>query len=103
MAPVQLDLESALAAKAQGLDRVEGTHPDFVPLMRAVAQAVSQARGEVHIDDLRLEAAAWGWRPRSPHAWGVIFRGPGWVKVGARASAWKSNHGHVSPVWRWVG
>lgn len=103
MTPVQLDLEAALQAKADGLDRVEGSHPDFVPAMRAIAKALSRRHGSVHVDDLRSEALARGWRPRHPNAWGAIFRGPGWVKVGARASTVVSNHGHVSPCWKWEG
>lgn len=99
----QLSLDDALAAKAAGLDRVEASHPEFVPRMRAMAQAISAERGSVHVDDLRAIAAEHGWQPRSPNAWGAIFRGPGWVKVGARASAWPSNHAHVSPCWQWVG
>lgn len=99
----QLDFDAALAAKAAGLDRVEATHPDFVPRMRDIAISHSAIYGSVHIDDLRIEADRRGIRPRSPNVWGSIFRGPGWVKVGARASAWPSNHGHVSPIWRWIG
>lgn len=99
----QLSLEDSLMAKAEGLDRVESTHPDFVPLMRDAAKLISDRMGSVHIDELRTYAAGLCLRPRSPNAWGAIFRGPGWIKVGARASAWPTNHGHVSPVWRWVG
>jgi hypothetical protein len=102
-APEQLDLAAGLQAKADGLARVEGTHPEFIPAMRAVAKAISQRRGWVHIDDLRIEASVRGRAPRSPNAWGSIFAGKGWVKVGARKSEWKTNHGHVSPCWKWMG
>lgn len=97
----QLDL--GLQAKAAGLARVEAAHPDFVPMMRDAAKVMSAQRGSVHIDDLRVYADGLGLRPRHPNAWGAILRGPGWVKIGERASAWPSNHGHVSPIWRWVG
>lgn len=99
----QLDFDQALAAKTAGLARVAATHADFVRRMRAVAVTLSQVQGEVHIDDLRQAAERHGWRPAHPNAWGAIFRGPGWQRLGTRPSAWPSNHGHVSPVWRWVG
>lgn len=35
MTPLQLDLEAGLRAKAEGLDRVEFSHPDFVLIMRS--------------------------------------------------------------------
>lgn len=92
-----------MAAREAGLDRITGSHPDFVPQLRALAIARSQQHGSVHIDELRVEAERRGLRPRHPNAWGAIFRGPGWVKIGARPSAIPSNHGHVSPVWRWHG
>lgn len=99
--PVQLTLEDGLARKVVGLDRVEATHPDFVARLRAAAKAHALRHGTVHIDDIRRMAAALGLRPRHPNAWGAVFRGPGWGKVGERASAIPSNHGHVSPLWAW--
>lgn len=99
----QLDFDAALTAKAAGLERVEAKNQPFVTYMRLVAQEISRQRGSVHIDDLRVHADYHGLAPRHPNAWGCLFRGPGWQRVGMRASAWKSNHGHASPVWRWIG
>lgn len=96
-------LPLGLTAKARGRERVEATHPEFVPQMRVVAKWISREQGEVHIDHLRFEARRLGIRPRHPNAWGCIFKGPGWKKVGERASEWPSNHAHVSPIWRWIG
>lgn len=99
----QLELEDDGAGrKADGLDRVTATHATFVTRLRAVAQAHAQRYGVVHIDDVRRLAAELGLAPHHPNAWGAIFRGPGWRKVGERASAVPSNHAHVSPLWAWA-
>ena len=98
--PAQLTLDDALARKAAGLDRVEATHPDFVPRLRAAARAYAIRHGTVTADDVRRLADELGLRPRSPNAWGAIFAGRGWAKVGERPSAVLTNHGHRNPVWR---
>jgi len=100
---LQLDLPEGLARRDAGLERATFTHPDFVSEMRAVAIALARRRGTVTADDLRIEATARGLRPRHKNAWGAIFRGPGWMKVGEARSALPSNHGHVNPVWTWNG
>jgi hypothetical protein len=97
----QLTLDDALARKAAGLDRVEATHPDFVPRLRAAVKAHAQRYGTVTADDVRRLADQLGLRPRHPNAWGAVFRGPGWIRVGERVSETPSNHGHRNPVWAW--
>ena len=97
----QLTLDDALERKAAGLDRVEGTHPDFVPRLRAAARAYAMLHGTVTADDVRRIADELGLRPRHPNAWGTIFRGPGWIKAGYRKSERPSAHAHENPVWSW--
>lgn len=98
--PVQLALDDGFRRKDAGLERVEGTHPDFVPKLRAAARAFAIRHGTVTADDVRRLAEEMGLRPRHPNAWGAIFHGPGWIKVGYRRSEVPSNHGHENPVWR---
>lgn len=99
----QLSLDDGLAAKDAGLDRVTPANEEFVTYLREYAKGVSRTQGSVHADDLRVEAERVGLRPTCRQAWGAILRGPGWQKIGTRPSAWPSNHGHVSPIWRWIG
>lgn len=98
--PAQLTLEDALARKVAGLARVAGTHPDFVPRLRAAARAYALQHGTVTADDVRRLAGELGLRPRHPNAWGAVLSGKGWVKVGERASEVPSNHGHRNSVWK---
>lgn len=97
----EFDFSEGQRRKDEGLDRIEGSHADFVPRMREAATAYCLDHGGVHIDDVRRMAAALGLQPRHKNAWGAIFRGPGWYRIGARASELTSNHRHVSPVWAW--
>jgi hypothetical protein len=103
MTPIQLDLPTGLRRKRIGMDQAVSADRAFVLRMRAEAIRLSVERGSVHIDDLRVRAAELGLEPSSGKAWGPIFAGKGWQKVGARRSAHPSNHGHESPVWRWQG
>ena len=94
----QFDLQLGVAEKDTGLDLVEANNPNWVSAMRAVAAGLAVRSGSVHVDDLRPYCAVHG-QPGHKNAWGAIFRGPMWIKIGMRKSALVSNHGHPSPVW----
>lgn len=96
------DLEGGRADRDVGVTAIETSHLDFVPRMRAAARAWSMQYGRVTADDVRRLAWALKLEPRHKNAWGAIFRGPGWKKIGEEASRVRSNHAHVNPVWMWV-
>jgi len=98
---LELDLEAGRAGKKRGLDAVEGNNPSFVRQLRAAAKAHSLRHGSVTADDIRRIAAEEGLTPTHKNAWGAIFRGRGWQKVGERASVIATNHAHRNPVWVW--
>jgi hypothetical protein len=99
-AQLAFDLFKACEARDTALARVETHHADIVRVLRAAAKVHAQQHGRVHVDDVRKIAAARGMTV-AKNAWGAIFRGPGWRKVGERPSALVSNKGHVSPEWTW--
>ena len=64
-------LDDALARKTAGLARVEATHPDFVPRLRAAARAYALQHGTVTADDVRRLADELGLRPgHAMNPWG---------------------------------
>lgn len=99
---MQLTLTGELLKQA-GLDQVELSNQRFVDSMRTIAKGISILRGQVCNDDLRQAAAAAHLEPGHVNAWGAIFRGPGWVIVGRKASLWPSTHGREIKVWKWEG
>lgn len=97
----QLSLIDGLNMKDEGISRVTSNAGNFVRLMREVAIRISQERGSVSTDDLRVYAYKYGMKPHHPNAWGGIMRGKGWVVVGHKQSEWASNHARTVTVWRW--
>lgn len=84
--------------KQEGLDRVEANSRGWVALMRAEAAIIAEARGFVHVDDLRPFLEKHG-HPHHPNAWGAIFRGRDWVRFDYRKSAVPSNHARMAGLW----
>jgi len=99
---MQLTLTGEVLKQA-GLDRVERRSSAFVAAMRTIAKGISLLRGHVSCDELREAADKAGLRPCHPNAWGSVFRGPGWVVVGHKESAWPSTHQREIKVWKWEG
>lgn len=103
-AQLQFDLTRGRELRDEGVRLTETSNREFVDLMRGQARRFCSVLGEVHIDELRRFALSRGIKPASSSAWGAVFRGKGWEQTGEyRASKLTSNHGHRSPVWRWVG
>ena len=102
-----IDFEKSYATGGRlrnaGLELVEIGNTDFVRRMRSEAQRQSREYGSVSSDNLRTFAAARRIAPKSPNAWGAIFRGDSWRMVGRTKSCIKSNHAREIKVWQWIG
>lgn len=99
----QFNRAEGMRRHEEGIELIEMANKRFMANMRIEARFISRVYGEVHIDDLRKFAVRMGIKPKSSNAWGAIFRGKGWTKIGSKPSSFVSNHGHVSPIWRWDG
>ena len=95
----QRDLFAGEELKEKGQKRVEGNNAGFVREMRAQAERICSVKGSVTSDDLREYARIRGMVPDHPNAWGSIFRGKRWVRVGYRKSEIASNHARTIAVW----
>jgi hypothetical protein len=98
-----LDLEAGRSRKERGLDAVAGNNESFVGTLRRAAQAHALRHGSVTADDVRTIAEQLGLTPTHKNAWGAIFRGRGWERIGERPSQLATNHAHRNPVWAWRG
>ena len=85
--------------KQLGLDLVEENNANFVETMRSEARMIARRQGYVTTDDLRPRAKALNMTPKSPNAWGAIFRGKEWKPKGMKKSAWVTNHGRKITIW----
>ena len=92
-----------LFAKREGMARAESRDPDLAEVLREHARGVSNRLGRVTIDDCRDFADANGLVAPSTAFWGVIFKQPGWERLGFEPSRRVEKHGHVQSVWRWKG
>lgn len=99
----QLTLDSQLSKslKTQGLDAVETSNLSFVELMRREAIRLSNERGWLTSDDLRVYASRLGIAPDHPNAWGSVLRGPHWKVIGHRKSAVPSSHHREIKIWQY--
>lgn len=91
----QLTLDAALAG-------VESNNGDWLRWARVEAQAMSLLRGSVTSDDVREKANLYGLQPDSPHAWGAIFKAPGWRWVGREPSRIVSNNKRWINRYQWI-
>ena len=101
----QLNFDDHLALgeklKERGIDAVEANSDGWVQRARRNAVFIAEREGRVTTDNLRRWADLVKDQPHSPHAWGAIFRGKGWVGVGYVKSTYGSNHGRRIVVWEW--
>ena len=89
--------------KSRGLDALEANSEGWVGRMREYAKLFSAEQARVTCDDLRRHADRQRDQPHTPHAWGSVFRGKGWVCIGRAKSTYGSNHAREIRVWRWDG
>lgn len=99
---MQLSLEQGRALKDDGLASVSENNTEFLAIMRAEARRISDVRGWVTSDDLRVYASQLDLEPTHQNAWGAIFRGPQWKVVGHRKSAVPGNHAREIKIWQYV-
>lgn len=92
------------SGKKKGLDLVEKNNVAWVHRMRAEARrlALGPPHRTLTIDDLREYAKEKKDHPRSPNAWGAVFRGQEWKWVSFQKSRFPSNHVRAVRVWRYV-
>lgn len=98
---MQLSLDQGKALKAEGQSLVASNNEAFVSLMRAEAIRISQERGWVTSDDLRVYASQMNLEPRHQNCWGGIFHGAGWKVVGRRRSAVPENRAREIKIWKY--
>lgn len=103
MTQLTLDAQLSKSLKTQGLDAAEASHGSFVQIMRTEAIRISDQRGWVTNDDLRVYADQIGMVPKHPNAWGAIWHGKGWIIVGYRRSAVPSSHARTIKIYTWRG
>jgi len=89
--------------KTDGQAAVEENNQVFVRTMRTVAMRISEERGMVTSDDLRLEADRLGLTPTHVNAWGAVWIGKGWEVIGHKKSALPSSHAREIKIFRWIG
>lgn len=96
---LQFDLILGKKLRSEGMGRVEARNARFMLEVRAGLRLLSSDR-PVSVDDAREIAGRLGLEPSHKNAWGTVFGGPGWVKVGQEASSLVSNHAHKNLLWR---
>ena len=89
------------ARRRDGLDRVEQNAEEWLAWIRAEAVRISQERGEVSADDLRVVTEQAHRHPHHPNAWGAVFRGNEWELIGRRTSSTPTAHAREIKVWRY--
>lgn len=102
MTQLELSLREGRRRATAGIARVETHQAGFVERLRQEAIRIALEGGSVTADDVRQRAAELGLQAPHKNAWGAIFRGPGWRRVGDAASAIPTNHGHRNPRWAWT-
>ncbi len=90
------------ALKENGREAVAKNNRLFIEHMRssAIAYLKQSPYNTMTVDRLRKLARALGMKPNHPNAWGAIFRGKDFVRIGYRPSQETSNHRRVVSVWK---
>lgn len=99
---MQLSLAQGALLKEDGLARVSENNTVFLVKMRYEAMRISQERGWVSSDDLRVYASQQNLEPTHQNAWGAIFKGPHWKIIGRRKSAVPESHNREIKIWQYV-
>lgn len=99
---MQLSLEQGRALKEDGLASVAENNTVFLAVMRAEARRISETRGWVTSDDLRVYASQQNIEPTHQNAWGAVFLGRCWKVVGRRKSAVPQGHSREIKIWAYV-
>lgn len=107
---IKLDLEAALAARDEGVQKTASKNATFIETMRGVARLICQRQGTVTADDLKE------WMSHNPglvdmpthyNAWGAVFCNPSWRRefefVGFIKSRQVQGHGNLIRQWKLKG
>lgn len=94
------DLEAGRRRKDAGRLKVELNNKDAVETMREYARAYAREHGVVSIDIVRRWAAARRLEVKNPNAYGTVFKGRGWQRVGFRPNPVPSAHARMVAVWK---
>lgn len=86
--------------KQIGLSLVAQGSEEFLEVMRAEAKRIARVRGQVSADDLRPIAKNLGIEPHHPNAWGALFRGSDWIRIGFKNSTCGSRRAGMVAVWK---
>jgi len=85
--------------KEEGIAKVSANNVYFLALMRTQAAWICKKAGSVTISQLRRYADKQGVKPTHPNAWGAVFAGRKWTKIGYTQSTIKSAHHRVVGIW----
>lgn len=99
---MQLSLAQGALLKEDGFASVSENNTVFLAQMRAEARRISEIRGWVTSDDLRVYASQQNLEPTHCNAYGAIFKGPQWKIIGRRKSAVPGNHARSIAIWQYV-
>ena len=99
---IQLSLEEGCARKELGISQVSERDGVFLDLMRAEAKRLSDSRGSVTSDDIRVYASQLDLEPTHCNVYGAIFKGPYWKVIGRRKSAVPQGYSREIKIWQYV-
>ena len=97
---LNFDATEGRRLKKEGIDRVESHNERFVDLVRRRAAVIAQQHGQVTVDNLRVWAAGRGLSPHHPNAWGAVFKGSRWQRIGTCNSTWPASHARMISIWQ---
>lgn len=96
-------LQLALVARQEGVERTTKANSGFVLLAREVATAICRRKGTVTADELRAACAAQGITPGHFNAWGAVFAHKSapfrWTGEWRKSTA-EQGRGNLQRVWR---
>lgn len=93
------DIDLGKQARDRGITVTILNNADFIATARSIARVL--ATKPISMDDVRKELDRRGIKPKTPNAYGAVFRGKGWVHVGWVKSSLITNHCRDIKVWRY--
>ncbi len=103
MATDSPQLQLALVARQEGVERTSRANSGFLLLAREVGTAICRRQGTVTADELRAACVAQGIAPRHYNGWGAVFAGARspfrWTGEFVRSEA-RQGHGNLIRIWR---
>lgn len=103
---MQLSIDSLRGEESKHLGQMQARNAMPAWMLDALqekAKQLSNKRGFVCSDDVRLWAEKVGYVGISPNFWGGLFKGKGWQVIGYTKSTIASNHARRIAVYVWRG